>query len=537
MAISGLHVTMFAWLAGAVIARLWRRSARLSLGVPAPLAARWGGLACAIAYALLAGWGVPAQRTVWMLATAALLASLSVRWPWPLVLCAAAVVVTALDPWALLQPGFWLSFAAVGLLMASEPASGHAEPPADGWRARAWHAMRGGVRTQVIATVGLAPITLVFFQQLSLVGFVANLAAIPLVTLVVTPLSLLGVLAPPLWSAGAWIVQHLALALGWMAALPGAVWAVPAAPWWAQLAGLVAGVLFVLPLPRQVRVLGVALLLPLLWPSPARPAQGRFEVVAADVGQGNAVLVRTRAHLLVYDTGPRFSRDADAGERVLLPLLRARGESRVHRLVLSHRDADHVGGAASLIEGVPVEAVLGSLEEGHPLRDAGVPFEPCAAGQRWDWDGVRFEVLHPREFDASVKPNTQSCVLRVQDAAGTSLLLAGDLEAAQETDLVAEHGTALRSDLLLVPHHGSRTSSSAVFLDAVLPRTAIVQAGFRNRFGHPAPAVVERYLQRGIELIDSPSCGAWTWRDGAASCERRVAARYWHHRPPAAPAP
>jgi competence protein ComEC len=146
-------------------------------------------------------------------------------------------------------------------------------------------------------------------------------------------------------------------------------------------------------------------------------------------------------------------------------------------------------------------------------------------------------VLHPREFDASVKPNTQSCVLRVQDAAGASLLLAGDLEAAQEADLVAEHGTALRSDLLLVPHHGSRTSSSAVFLDAVLPRTAIVQAGFRNRFGHPAPAVVERYLQRGIELVDSPSCGAWTWRDGAASCERRVAARYWHHRPPAAPAP
>ena len=168
--------------------------------------------------ALLAGWGVPAQRTVWMLATAAVLASLSVRWPWPLVLAAAAVVVTVLDPWALLQAGFWLSFVAVGLLLASEPATREAAAPPASRRGRALLAVRSGVRTQAVATLGLAPLTIVFFQEISLVGFAANLAAIPLVTLVVTPLALLGALVAPLWGAGAWMVQQLAAVLGWMAA-------------------------------------------------------------------------------------------------------------------------------------------------------------------------------------------------------------------------------------------------------------------------------------------------------------------------------
>jgi competence protein ComEC len=531
MAISGLHVTMFAWLAGGLVSGLWRRSGRLLLWLPAPVAARWGGLAAAAGYALLAGWGVPAQRTVWMLATSALLASLSVRWPWPLVLAAAAVVVTVLDPWALLQPGFWLSFAAVGLLLASQPAGREPDADDEHWRARAAAVLRNGLRTQVMATLGLAPLTLVFFQQLSLVGFAANLFAIPVVTLVVTPLALLGALAAPLWTAAAAIVQVLAQMLTWMAALPGAVWMAPAAPWWAQCLGLLAGAVFVLPLPWRVRALGVPLLLPLLWPAASSPTEGSFEVVAADVGQGNAVLVRTRRHLLVYDTGPRYSRDTDAGDRVLLPLLRGRGERAVHTLVLSHRDADHVGGAASLIAGIEVASIVGSLEPGHALRDAGPPFTLCAAGQQWQWDGVRFDVLYPRQFDESVKPNSQSCVVRVQGTDGRSLLLAGDLESAQEAEIVATHGDALKSDVLLVPHHGSKTSSTALFLDTVAPTTAVVQAGYRNRFGHPAPSVVQRYADRGIELIDSASCGAWTWRADGAACHRQRMARYWHHRP------
>jgi len=537
MSISGLHVTMFAWLAAALIGALWRRSPRLVLAVPTPLAARWGGLAAAALYALLAGWGVPAQRTVAMIAAVALLRSLGLRWPLPLVLLAAAVAVVLLDPWALLQPGFWLSFVAVAMLVAAEPAAARSAP-AQGWRARGSAALRAGLRTQAIASVGLAPLSMLFFQQVSLVGFVANLVAIPLVTLLVTPLALLGVLLPPLWVLAASVVGGLTAFLGWLAAGPLPVWTAAAAPAWAAAAGLLGGLLLVLPLPWRLRALGLPLLLPLLLPPVQRPAPGRFELVAADIGQGTAVLVRTANHLLVYDTGPQYSPEADAGQRVLLPLLRARGEHQVDLLVLSHRDSDHVGGAASLLAGVPVRAMTSSLVDSHPLRGrvGGLPHTRCEAGQSWVWDGVSFELLHPTaaEHDSASKSNAISCVLRVQGANG-SALLAGDIEAAQEAALLAR-GTVLRSDVLLVPHHGSRTSSTPAFIDAVAPRVAVVQAAYRSRFGHPAPDVVARYADRNIALVRSDRCGAWTFSaDGPAVCERQAARRYWHHPASAGP--
>ncbi len=378
MSISGLHVTMFAWLAGGLIGLAWRRSARAALWLPTPTAARWGGLAAALAYAVFSGWGVPAQRTVCMLAVVAALRSLGVRWPWLLVLALAAVVVTLFDPWALLQPGFWLSFVAVALLLVSEPVqrtppemppSGAVGAPGLGERlARSLrsHAF-AGVRTQAIATLGLAPLTLVFFHQLSLVGFVANLIAIPLVTLVITPLSLLGTALAPFWSVAEWVVRGLTQGLAALTAWPGAVWTAPAAPLWAQCSGLLAALLAMLPVPWRLRALAVPLAMPLLWPTPGVPPEGQFELLAVDVGQGTSVLVRTRHHLLVYDAGPQYARDSDAGQRVLLPLLRARGETRVHTLLLSHRDADHVGGARSLLGALPVDELLSSLEAGHPL--------------------------------------------------------------------------------------------------------------------------------------------------------------------------
>lgn len=570
MSISGLHVTMFAWLAGALVGWLWRQHPRLPLRCPSVLAARWGGLVAATAYALLAGWGVPAQRTVWMIAVVVLLRSAGLRWPLPLVLLAAALAVTLADPWALLQPGFWLSFVAVALLMAAEPAQPAAEPRA-GWRERAWVLLRGGLRTQVVATVGLAPLSLLFFQQVSVVGFVANLLAIPLVTLLVTPLTLLGMLMPPVWLLAAWLVQALSAALQLLAAWPWAMWTSAAAPPWAVACGLLAGALAVLPLPWRLRGWALPLLLPLLWPPLVRPAAGQFELVAADVGQGTAVLVRTQRHLLVFDTGPAYSPEADAGGRVLLPLLRARGERQIDVLMLSHRDGDHVGGAASLLAALPVQLVSSSLAAEHPLLQFGPAHRRCDAGQRWTWDGVHFEVLHPQpaEHAAAVKPNAASCVLRVQGSQA-SALLTGDIEAAQEAALVqrlgmvlrdqagavsalraepatmsalrAEPGTAsvlraepatisaLRADVLQVPHHGSRTSSTAAFIEATAPRVAFVQAAYRSRFGHPAPDVVARYEDRGAEVIRSDRCGAWTLpAQGPAFCERQRGRRYWHH--------
>ena len=530
MSISGLHVTMFAWLASAVIGACWKWAARgggtWPLHLPAPVARRWGGWLCATAYALLAGWGVPAQRTVLMIGTVAVLRSLGLRWPQPLIVLNAGLTVTLLDPWALLQPGFWLSFVAVGVLVASDPVSREAAPSTG-----LMHKVRGELRTQLIATVGLAPLSMVFFQQISIVGFLANLVAIPWVTLIVTPLTLLGILLPALWWPAAWSVQGLHAVLAPMASWPAAQWSAPVAPVWASMGGLLGGVLLIMPIPWRLRCLGLALCLPLLVPAVWRPAAGEFEAVAADVGQGTAVLVRTRHHLLVYDTGPQTSAESDAGQRVLVPLLRARGEERVHRLVLSHRDIDHTGGTLSLLKAVTVESSLSSLSDTHPLRTRLPAHERCRAGQQWAWDGVNFEVLHPQasDYDQARKSNALSCVIKVTDAQGRRLLLTGDIESAQEADLLRRDPERLKAEALLVPHHGSRTSSTRAFLEAVDPQVAVVQAGYRSRFGHPAPDVVARYDSQSITLVRTDQCGAYTWPQ--ARCERQAQQRYWHHRP------
>ncbi|HEY4065955.1 MAG TPA: DNA internalization-related competence protein ComEC/Rec2, partial [Burkholderiaceae bacterium] len=490
------------------------------------------------------GWGVPSQRTIWMLATVTLLQTFGARWPWLLVLLVGAVIVTAIDPWALMQAGFWLSFVAVGLLMASSTRDAAAIVAPEGrWWRRAgravWHAAREDLRTQVIATIGLAPLTLVFFQQLSLVGFAANLIAIPLITLVITPLALLGIGLVPLWTLGAAAVQVLNAALGWLAHWPSAVWIAPVAPLWAQLAGLLGALLMVLPLPWRARLFALPLVLPLILPPRVLPAPGTFDLIALDIGQGTSVLVRTHGHTLVFDAGPQYSRDSDAGERVLLPLLRARGETKLDRLVLSHRDLDHVGGAAAVIKGLPVDDVLSSLELEHPILALAAHATRCHAGQSWVWDGVHFDILRPLadDYARTLKSNAMSCVLRVSGeaqgapASPRSVLLTGDIEKEQEAALIASMRDALPSTVLIVPHHGSRTSSTAAFLDVVKPQVAVFQAGYRNRFGHPAPDVMARYLARGIETHVSPACGAWLWeaREAPAGvCYRALARRYWH---------
>ncbi len=535
MSISGLHVTMFAWVAGLAVGSLWRRSPRAMLALPAAGAARWGGLLVALGYALMAGWGVPAQRTVWMLVTLALLRTLGVQWTGLAMLALTGVVVCTIDPWAMLQPGFWLSFVAVAMLMGTSPA---ALPP-PGARGRSWLRRAAGavglaLRTQGIATIGLAPLSMVFFQQVSLVGMAANLLAVPLVTVVVTPLAIVSLLVPPLAHLAGAALQGLIVALQALAHWPLALWTAAAPPPWALAVGLVGAACLLLPLPWRWRVLGLLLLPPVLWPWVARPQAGRFELLAADVGQGSAVLVRTQSHLLLMDTGPQYTSESEAGTRVLLPLLRARGESKVDLLVLTHRDTDHVGGAGAVLAGVPVVAMLSSIEPEHALRAqalaAGVPHQRCERGQAWQWDGVRFAVLHPTAHDYAMPhtSNAISCVIQVTDAAGRKALITGDIERPQEDALVALDGEALRSEVLLVPHHGSRTSSSPDFVRQVAPRWAVVQAGYLNRFGHPVPDVVRRFERAGAEVVRSDRCGAWFWSSEGTECTREVRRRYWH---------
>jgi competence protein ComEC len=531
MSISGLHVTMFAWLAAAAVGWLWRRSDvlgwRAGEAWPVPQVALVGGVLLATAYAVFSGWGVPSQRTIWMLATMGLLRVSGRQWPWPSVCLLACAVVLAIDPYALLQAGFWLSFVAVAVLFATDSGASRA----DAISARARFGLM--LRQQWSITLALAPLTLLLFQQVSVVGLLANLLAIPWVTLVVTPLCMLGVLLPPLWQAAAWAIDALGGVLQMLVQLPFATISVAAPALWMGASGILGGVFLVLRLPGTWRALGVPLLLPvLLWQTP-RPPMGHFGLLAADIGQGNAVLVRTATHTLVYDTGPRFGLDSDAGQRVLVPLLRALGET-VDTVVVSHRDSDHSGGAASLLATQPQARLLSSMERENPLQSVRAA-QRCVAGQSWAWDGVQFDVLHPQATDYNnvQKPNALSCVLRISNGIYTVLLVA-DIEQPQEAALVARQ-MPLRADVLLVPHHGSKTSSSPAFLDAVQPRFAMVQAGYRNRFGHPALPIQERYQARGIVMVDSSHCGAATWQTTAPTqmhCERQDDPRYWQHHPP-----
>ena len=524
MSISGIHITMFAWAAAWVLGWLWRCSGRLCLWVAAPSAALVGGVLLATAYALFSGWGVPSQRTVLMLAVVGGLRLSGRQWPWPWVWLLACSVVVAVDPWALLQAGFWLSFVAVGVLFATDSGATSA-----GKTSARGH-LGAMFREQWVITLALTPLTLLLFGQVSLVGLVANALAIPWVTLVVTPLSMLGILVAPFWDVAAWAMAVMAGYLHWLAALPFASVSVAQAPLWAGAAGVVGGLLLAMQLPWSLRLLGVPLMLPvLLWQAP-RPGSGQFELLAADIGQGNAVLVRTAGHALVFDAGPSFSRESDAGHRVLVPLLRALDVS-VDRMMLSHRDTDHVGGAKAVMAMQPQADLLSSIEADHELQ-AIHPATRCVAGQHWQWEGVDFQVLHPKatDYDVGLKTNGMSCTLRISNTTN-SALLTGDIEQAQEARLVVD-GVALKSDVLLVPHHGSKSSSSAAFLDAVQPRIALVQAGYRNRYGHPAAPVLVRYAERNIRVVDSPHCGAITWRSDQpddVQCQRTQGLRYWHH--------
>ncbi len=550
MSISGLHVTMLAWLASKALAALWRRSAlwgawgwRGPLRWPAPQVGALGGLVVAWGYALFAGWGVPAQRTVWMLAMVTFLRLSARQWPISVVWLGAAALVLTLDPWAALQPGFWLSFVAVGVLWASAPLADapkrgestllvhpDAHRLGEGGRWRTW--FQSLLREQLVVSLALAPLGLLFFGQFSLVGLLANLLAIPWVTLLLTPLALAGMLWAPLWEAAAGVLAPLSALLAVLATWPLASLQLAMPPWpWALLATLGA-VLLLMPWPWAWRVWGVLWCLPALLWTPPRPVPGQFELLAADVGQGNAVLVRTATHSLLYDAGPRYSPESDAGHRVLVPLL-SRTQEPLDRLLLSHRDSDHTGGAAAVLAMRPQAPLWSSLEVEHPLWQ-GRSGTRCEAGQSWDWDGVRFELLHPEAaaYGTAAKPNALSCVLRITGQGG-SALLAGDIEAPQERALLARGLAPV--DWLLVPHHGSRTSSTEAFVQALRPRVALVQAGYRNRFGHPVAEVAQRYQAQGTRWVETVRCGAALWRSDSPAeldCQRERARRYWHHRPP-----
>ena len=543
ISISGLHITMVAGLFALLGKALWRRSfftrAQLPLLLPAQQFGVLVGVAVALLYVLLAGFGVPAQRTLYMLAVVALAIWCGRLTRVSVVLCIALAVVLLLDPWAVLAPGFWLSFGAVAIILYASVGRVPSAPPTSRWQ-RWRNALAPATQTQYVVSIGMVPLTLLLFGQVSLISPLANAIAIPLVSFVVTPLALLGSIAPvPLngWLllAGHACIDLLAQVLEWLSRFSWAVWSAPVPSCWVFGAAAIGTLWWLAPRGWPVRWAGLAGWLPLLATMPTHPAAGQFDVVAFDVGQGMALLVETAGHRLLYDTGPAYSPDSDGASRVLLPYLKARGITALDAVIVSHSDTDHSGGALSLLGALPVGWVSSSLPPDNRIVRAASEHRRCLADQQWDWDGVHFEMLHPTAVSYTSdkwKPNARSCTLKISTG-GRSILLPGDIEAISEIELVNSIPSQLRSTVLLAPHHGSGTSSTAGFLNAVAPSLALFQVGYRNRYHHPKPEVYERYADLGIQRLRTDSSGAITLQfaqDLTYSTVRRDHARYWYDR-------
>ena len=542
VAISGLHITLVAGLFAVLTGALWRRSfftnIPLPLMLPAQKAAAIAGLVMALIYVALAGFGVPARRTLCMLAivAAALWSGRQIRIS--RVLLAAAGLVLLTDPPAVMKPGFWLSFGAVGIILYTTV--GRVHPVTQNTsRLRKWlHGLIAAARTQWAVTAGLVPLTMLFFGHISLIGPAANAIAIPVVTLLVTPLSLIGSILPePLCTyilkTAHLAFEWLAVFLDWLASFSFAVWHAPSPPLY-LIAFAIAGTLWMLaPKGWPLRALGILCWLPLFLGAPEHPEKGEMHVTVLDVGQGGAVLVETQHHRLLFDTGPSYSYASDAAGHIILPYLQTRGIRELDTIVVSHGDDDHAGGLLAITRVMPAKDILTSMSPDKLLVKVLPTHRPCLAGQHWEWDGIRFDVLYPSSDDyleKSSKTNSLSCVLKVSNEY-RSVLLTGDIEGREERELVARYGETLHADILAVPHHGSATSSTWPFLLAVSPEIAIFQTGYLNRYGHPNPRITERYDIMKTYLYRSDRDGAILMKIGPGIetvTQRSENARYWH---------
>ncbi len=517
VAISGSHISLISGLVFLLV-----RFACSWLGVmrypPQSIAALVAFIA-ALLYSALADFSIPTQRALIMIFVI-MLAVISQRNARPLTTLSLALLAVSLsDPLAVLAPGFWLSFGAVSLILLV--IAGRLRP--SGWWADLW-------KINWATSLGLAPLLLIFFQQVSLISPVANLIAVPMIGFVLTPICLFGAMflfitAP----MGEFVLKWAEVLLGWvwwllerLSALPWAQWQHAAPPSWTLPLALIGSALLLAPKGVPRRWLGFLLLIPALTLVPHTPSQGHFRLTLLDVGQALALAVQTQHHVLVFDTGAKFSKDFDAGEAVVEPFLRQQGLNSIDVMVVSHGDNDHIGGADSLIRDFGIGKVYSSVPDRLP-----VPVEPCQNGQSWEWDGVRFDMLSP--FGTLGNENDNSCVLRVSSPSGSSMLT-GDIERSAENLLVQHYGAGLKTDILIAPHHGSKTSSSEVFLAAVKPAFVFIPIGYLNRWNFPHPDVLKRYHAIQATVLDSAHSGSISVEPGVSPPEsyRKTHGRYWN---------
>ncbi len=518
VAISGLHIGLVSGLMMLVSSLAWRWWGRPVLFIPAPKFAAAAGLTAGFIYAALAGFSIPTQRALLML----IVVVMAILWQRRLrpfhVLAWSLLLVLSFDPLSIMSQGFWLSFLAVAIIvfalfapgkrLQNSPGSanvfekGISKLATTGW---AWG------KLQIIICIGLAPLLLLFYQHVSFVAPLANLLAIPVVGFIAVPLILLGVLFDTigivpvghgLFNLVNGILEWLWYCLSWLSRLDALNFSGTQPNVWLLGAGLIGAALLFAPRGAPARWLGLVWMLPLFIAPSAALERGTVRMTILDVGQGLAVVVQTQSHVLLFDTGPRYSERFDAGSAVVVPYLRHQRIRHIDTLVLSHADNDHTGGLQGIAESIPINRIMAGM----PQENANIT--ECRGGDKWNWDGVNFEVLWPVE-DKHLDENNRSCVLKITTISGI-LLLTGDIEAEAEQRLVQKYGTALESDVLLLPHHGSNTSSTPAFLEAVQPNTAIVSSGYRNRFQHPHLAVIERLNKREVQWRDTQASGAIT---------------------------
>lgn len=575
ISISGSHITMIAALGGIAAFWLWRRlrwrGKPLAERLPAQIVAACVALIVAWLYCLLAGWGVPARRTFMMLFVVAACTICRLPISGSRVLALAAFAVVALDPWAVLASGFWLSFCAVAVLIAGgarmeqEVMSGteHQQFRPPFWL-RVGRGLALATRLQLAITLALMPILAWIFHEVSIASPFANAYAIPIIGMVVTPLALITaalsvipgveVLAAGLAWFAHQILFWMMMPTVWLGTQSLSQFSVAAAPLGLNALAL-AGVVWALwptPLRLSGRWLGWLLMLPALLWQPMRPGLGEWDMAALDVGQGSAVLVRTANHMLLFDTGVRRSVQNDEGQRSILPFLRAWGVRKLDVLVVSHGDLDHAGGLRSVLAGMPVEQSYSPFSLSTWLRGEArkLKAEPsvlplaevqCQYGATWQMDGVSFEFLWPlppvapagtaRSRPRATARNEDSCVLQVRGA-HHSVLLTGDIEAAEEATLVARGIEAV--DIVVAAHHGSKTSSTPGFIKQVRATHVIAQAGSWNRYGHPADSVRQAWQRAGVRFWQTDMHGAvhaQSRSDGVTvTSVLESSKRYWHGR-------
>ena len=534
LAISGLHVGIVSGFVYFLLVWCWKRSERLCLRVPAQRIAAIGAILAAIFYAMLAGFSIPTQRAM-IMATVVFLSIYMMQSfrPWN-ILSLALICVLLVDPFSVLSPGFWLSFLAVALILFS--IKNHSAV-----RKKRWTSV---IRIQFILALGLLPITLLFFQQASLISPVANLFAVPWISILVVPVVLIGsVFLLINKSVGALLLQvsdfllevfwsvlnfiHSVSFASWQHAIP--TWAIVPAGF---------GVLLLLaPKGWPGKALSIALLSPLLLAKSVQIPEKDLSVFVLDVGQGTAVVLQSGPKVLVYDTGPKFSSDFNAGEAVVATFLRERGIKEIDTLVISHGDKDHAGGLEGLLNHFHAKQMIVNQTTGYTHEN----ITACRAGMRWSWQFVEFEVLSPAKTLAAenigkLSKNNSSCVLRAQHASG-SLLLSGDIERKAEKMLTKKYHDSLDVDVLIAPHHGSKSSSTKAFIQATSPEFVVFTTGYRNPYGFPDEKVVSRYKEFGSHLVNSATQGMISFefsnKNGLQLLPgyRELRQRFWHTQP------